>query len=263
MIAASTIRTKTTRIDDPTESCRARMWSSTSSAIHVARRATAPMTSGATTSLQVYGARTPTTAAAHVGMSAPTAVTRLEPDRRLRDATTKGYASPTGMRTGATSPYRGSDGPDRCTITHPISPPYARTSASATGVGMDLVAGSPAVVCMRAPRCILDSTIVPGVSTLARQVPIGALGPARDAEHHHESRGVVDQIDEPEVADAETPEVGADDLGGTEGSRLRCQIEDRCAKPGCITGRQAPQLADGRRRDLDSVSSLAHASSVP
>lgn len=75
--------------------------------------------------------------------------------------------------------------------------------------------------------------------------------------------GVVDQVDDPKVADADPNEVTIREPGAADGARFGREGEDRTSESGGVTGWQASKLTLGSRRDLDRVAVLAHSLSEP
>jgi hypothetical protein len=92
---------------------------------------------------------------------------------------------------------------------------------------------------------------------------IRTLGTSRDPEDDHETLGIVDHVDHPEIANAKAPEVRSRELQRTRRTRLDREGEDRASQSGGIAWRQASELTLGGGREIDSVLSLAHASRGP
>ena len=93
--------------------------------------------------------------------------------------------------------------------------------------------------------------------------PVRALGTSRDPQDDNEARGIIDQVDHTQIANAQTPELRARQLHGARWARIHRQSEDRAAQSGGIARWKASELSLGGGRELDSVASLAHASSGP
>jgi len=98
-------------------------------------------------------------------------------------------------------------------------------------------------------------------SRLWVDLAVGALGAARDSQDDHEIRAVVDEVDDPKVADAEAPEAGVGELDDAGRARIDRQGQDRSADPRGVTGREPSKLALRGGGEFDAASALAHASS--
>ena len=81
-----------------------------------------------------------------------------------------------------------------------------------------------------------------------------ALRPPGDAQHDDQSGGLVNGVDDPQVAGAQAPEVGAGELERSGRSGFEREREDRGAEPSPVSRGEAPELALGGRGDRDAVS---------
>ena len=95
------------------------------------------------------------------------------------------------------------------------------------------------------------------------QPAVCALRSTGDLQDADQARVGIDEVDDPEVADTQAPEVGACQLQCAQWTRIDRQGEDRAAKLCSDAGWKATKLTLGGWRKLDSAIAFAHASSGP
>jgi hypothetical protein len=93
--------------------------------------------------------------------------------------------------------------------------------------------------------------------------PIRALRTASDLEDDDQVGSIVDQEDDPKIADAHAPEVSASQLDSTRRSWRESQCKDRTPKASGVARWKASELTLGGWRELDPIFALAHAPSGP
>jgi len=92
---------------------------------------------------------------------------------------------------------------------------------------------------------------------------IRTLRTASDLEDDDPTSGVIDDVHDPKIADAKSPEVGVCQLDGTRRSRRVGEREDRTPESGGVAWWKATEPALGGGCELDPVCASTHASSGP